>query len=120
MPRSLRPWSAAILLAALAGCGSGASHSGPSSTAPRPVVRASLNVGSKPCAVTQAGGSVWVTDYGTNMLARLDPATNRVTGRYPTGNAPCGITYAGGALWVADVNDFTLRRVDPATGRTTR
>jgi streptogramin lyase len=85
----------------------------------RPQVEATIDVGSKPCAVAAAAGSVWFTDYGTNRLVRVDPATNRVGGRIATRPGPVWFALAGDELWVADQMGNAVQRIDPAATRIT-
>jgi outer membrane protein assembly factor BamB len=64
-------------------------------------------------------GSAWMADTDTQTLLRVDPATRRVTARFPLGGhmaiAPdrdalwVGVTQSGGA--------FRLLRIDPRTNR---
>jgi virginiamycin B lyase len=46
-------------------------------------------------------GSVWIANFGTRTLDRLDPASNRLTARIPLGAEPCTVIGSGfGSIWV--------------------
>jgi DNA-binding beta-propeller fold protein YncE len=76
---------------------------------------------SYPFAVAFADGNLWALDYFDNTLTRIDPRTNRVTGRLRVGpprnsdniapNVPAGLTASGHLLWVTDEDSATLTRV---------
>jgi YVTN family beta-propeller protein len=74
-------------------------------------------VGSQPCAAIGAFGSVWVSNYGSATLTRVDPATNKATGTVKVGPSPCGLAAGAGAIWVDGYGSNTVERVDPKTLR---
>jgi YVTN family beta-propeller protein len=51
-------------------------------------------------SVTVGGGSVWVTDSGTQTVTRVNPSDNRVVASIHVGGAPVGIVY-GFDVWVS-------------------
>ena len=59
-----------------------------------------VKVGIQPCAEIGAFGSVWVANYGSATLSRVDPSTNRVTGTVKVGAGPCGLAAGAGSIWV--------------------
>src|SRR6185369_12841532 len=59
---------------------------------------------------------VWVTDWDSKMLYRVDPTTSKVTA-IPAGLAPKGVLATGSAVWVADTHDGKVFRIDPATNK---
>ena len=62
------------------------------------------------------GGVVWAANCGqggVSWIYRIDPRSNRVTGRQP-GTAPL---VAEGSLWVVDDEAGAVVRTDPRTGR---
>jgi streptogramin lyase len=65
-------------------------------------------------AVALGGGSVWAA-FGDSTLARVDPNSQRPTGKNLTRSIPSGIVYAAGSVWLADTSDETVTRFDPAT-----
>lgn len=68
-------------------------------------------------------GSVWATSFDDNLIARIDPRTNRVLTRIPSrGFAPLGIAVTRDAVWVANHHADTrgtgsVVRIDPRTNR---
>jgi streptogramin lyase len=64
-------------------------------------------------------GGVWVADWETDTVHRLDPATNRVNRRVTvsSGISSDDIAVGGGAVWVASAEQRQVVRIDPARGR---
>jgi YVTN family beta-propeller protein len=60
---------------------------------------------------------VWVTDWDTKMLYRVDPTTSTVVATIPVGLAPKGVLATGSAVWVADTHDGKVFRIDRATNK---
>jgi YVTN family beta-propeller protein len=67
--------------------------------------------------VTTGAGSVWQTDFGRNVVLRIDPVAGEVAATIPVGSAPAGVVVTAGAVWVADEHDGAVTRIDPATNR---
>ena len=82
-------------------------------SAPAPTAR--VATGSNPCGAAAGFGSVWVANYGSGTLARVDPRTNRVTARIRVGRGACAVALAGGMLWVTNDRTGEILRVDPRT-----
>jgi streptogramin lyase len=82
-----------------------------------PHVLARIETGSSPSGATAAYGAVWVANDGSGTLARIDPATNRVTRRLKLRPGLFSLTHGFGALWAVNYKTSTLARVDPRTGR---
>src|SRR4051812_2702780 len=75
----------------------------PSSVAPLPAVSrvdAKIPVGGSPCGITDAAGSIWVSDADKARLLRIDPRSRRVELTGHLDPSPCEITVAYGSLWV--------------------
>ena len=71
-------------------------------------------LGSVSGAVTVGAGSVWAV-YGDSTLARIDPASGRVTGRTFTAAAPAGVAVESGYVWVVNTESATVQRYQPST-----
>ena len=99
----------ASVFAAAALCGAAWAASGSE-------VIAKIDVGGQPCGVVGTPTGVWVSDYKSGDLIKLDPATSTVALRVKTNAVPCEITYGKGSLWVPS-RTGSLLRVDPTTGR---
>jgi len=82
-----------------------------------PHVVARIETGSSPGGATAAFGAVWVANDRSGTLARIDPATNRVTRRLRLRPGLFSVTHGFGALWVVNYKTGTLARVDPHSGR---
>jgi YVTN family beta-propeller protein len=74
-----------------------------------------VKVGFSPCAEIGAYGSLWVANYASSTLSRVDPQTNKVTGTVRVGSEPCGLAAGAGAIWVDGYGTGTVERVDPNT-----
>jgi streptogramin lyase len=82
-----------------------------------PQLVARIETGSSPGGATAAYGAVWVANDRSGTLARIDPATNRVTRRLRLRPGLFSVTHGFGALWVVNYDRDMLSRVDPRTGR---
>ena len=54
-----------------------------------------------------------MSNFKDATIARIDPATNRVTGRIKVGPQPCGVAIGADALWVDGYGNGDVERVDP-------
>jgi YVTN family beta-propeller protein len=63
----------------------------------------------------QSAGPSKLTDY----VARIDPATRKVTAKIGVGKDPVAVAVGEGSAWVANEGDNTVSRIDPATGKVT-
>jgi virginiamycin B lyase len=62
----------------------------------------------------------WVSSASKNLVARMDPMTNKVVALIPVGNEPgSGLAAAFGSLWVPNCGDSTMSRIDLKTGKVT-
>jgi YVTN family beta-propeller protein len=79
--------------------------------------------GPAPGDIAITAGAVWVSEGGDNnspdghTVVRIDPVTNRVTGRIRVGALPEGIVFDDGSLWVGNHHSGALSRIDPTAGR---
>jgi YVTN family beta-propeller protein len=81
---------------------------------------ATVTVGRAPLDLAVTPGAVWVTNAGAggDSVARIDPQTNRLTGRpVNTGASPQSLAVGGGSLWVANHDERTVTRIDQASGK---
>jgi len=68
-----------------------------------PTVVAKIETGgAQPCGSAAFGKYLYLDDYGSGRLLRIDPRTNKVVKRLQVGSGPCGVVAGGGALWVED------------------
>jgi YVTN family beta-propeller protein len=86
--------------------------------APVPATR--IATGRNPCGAAATASALWVANDGSGTLARVDPATNRVTLRLGIGRTACEVAAGFGAVWVTSYGTGSLVRVDLRTKRVRR
>jgi YVTN family beta-propeller protein len=76
--------------------------------------------GSRPTAVAEGGGGLWVVSSGDSTVYRFNPATFLAgpIGRQGVGRRSTGIAYGHGAVWVTSSGDDLVTRLDPGTNST--
>ncbi|MBL7077207.1 MAG: hypothetical protein ISS31_07035 [Kiritimatiellae bacterium] len=70
-----------------------------------------------PHGITSDGTNLWLTNYSTDTLYRLDPTDGTVLGTFPLDvnpSSPRGLAWDGQYLWVA--TSSWIRQIDPETG----
>ena len=77
---------------------------------------------SGPLAVAAGEGAIWVLDFDTSDLVRIDPATAQVTGRLHLPDEPERVAVGNGKVWVTGCCDQNLPnqrlfRIDPSALR---
>src|SRR3954451_4887169 len=72
---------------------------------------------SAPCAAAAGGRSVWVSEYASPYLLRINPRTNKVVGKTMIGFGSCGLGYGAGSLWGEGTSSSTISRVSASTGK---
>jgi ABC-type branched-subunit amino acid transport system substrate-binding protein/DNA-binding beta-propeller fold protein YncE len=88
-------------------------------------IAAFVEAATAPSNIAIGEGAVWVLNTETDTVARIDPKTHAVTGRFRTRRVPTDIAAGGGALWLGngggrDANfTVSVSRVDPRTGAVT-
>ena len=88
----------------------------------RPHVVAEVQVGGQPQDAVVAGGSLWVAEYGGDVV-RVDDASRRVVGRVTVGGNPVSVAAGPAGVWVMSTDLVNgadrshLSRIDPRTGR---
>jgi YVTN family beta-propeller protein len=68
-------------------------------------------------AFSFGASAIWVTDWDTKQIFRVDRATLMVTDTITTGSAHKGVLATEDAIWVADTRDGAVLRIDPATNQ---
>src|SRR5262249_47191018 len=69
----------------------------------------------QPCGSAVAGKYVYVDSYGSGVLHRVDPATNRIVKSAKVASSPCGVVAGAGSLWLEDYAQNAILRVNPST-----
>jgi virginiamycin B lyase len=60
---------------------------------------------------------LWVTDWDTSLVERLDPVTLRAVTTVAVGPQPKGVLVTAGAVWIANTRGGSVARIDPATNK---
>jgi YVTN family beta-propeller protein len=74
---------------------------------------ATIPVGAEPLDIDVSPGAVWVANWDSGSVIRIDPATNQIVTTLAVPYAS-GVTFGLGAVWVAG-GDGKVTRIDPAT-----
>ncbi|MEZ4465220.1 MAG: hypothetical protein R3F43_12185 [bacterium] len=75
-------------------------------------------VGKWPEGLVEVGGALWVAQSGDRSVARLDPATGKVTKTVKIGRLPVSMAQGpDGAVVVQVSTDKVLKQVDPKSGK---
>src|SRR5690242_17507236 len=85
--------------------------------APSVVAKIKIGPNNQPCAAAAGGRFVWVSEYASPHLLKIDPKTNKVVGKADIGYGSCGLGYGAGSLWVEDTSSSTVSRVSAKTGK---
>src|SRR5436305_2012039 len=86
-------------------------------TTPAVIAKIRIGAGNQPCAAASGSGFVWVSEYASPHLLKIDPRTNKVVAKSPLGFGSCGLGYGAGSLWVEDTSSNTVSRVSAKTGK---
>jgi YVTN family beta-propeller protein len=73
-----------------------------------------------PEAIALGAGSLWISDYERNGVARIDPETLARVRLVAVGNDPVAVAWGLGAVWVANHADGSVSRIDPRTNVVTK
>jgi YVTN family beta-propeller protein len=57
------------------------------------------------------GRSVWLANYDTGQLLRIDPVTRKVTAKLALGGQPRSVILAAGSVWVSNQRQGAVARV---------
>lgn len=68
-------------------------------------------------AVADDGSAVWVTDFDTDTVYRIDPSTHILVAAIPVGTSPEGVVATDKGVWVANHHGGSVSRIDPATNQ---
>jgi len=67
-------------------------------------------------AVASGAGSLWATNWDSQVLYRVDPTARKVTATIPVGLTK-GVVITPGAVWIANTRTGAVMRLDPATNK---
>jgi streptogramin lyase len=78
-------------------------------------------VGIHPAAIAFSQGSVWVGDFGTAAVYRIDPVSSSITATIRLDSNVGGLARAGdGSVWVSEYGSGAVDRIDPSTNTVTQ
>lgn len=79
-------------------------------------VEARIDVGTAPTSVIAGEDAIWVANFNDATVTRVDPSTERVTGRpIAVGGKPGGLAEGLGYVWVTRPDDDSVIRIDLET-----
>ncbi len=79
----------------------------------------SFTVGDGPQHVAFDGANIWVTNYYSNTVTKLNAATGAVVGTYSGGISLNGIAFDGANMWITNGTvSGTVKKISAATGTT--
>ena len=70
----------------------------------------SFNVGSAPYGVAFDGTCIWVANYNSDTVTKLNASDGSLVGTYNTGISPRGIAFDGANIWVANSQSNTVSK----------
>jgi len=73
----------------------------------------SIDVGTTPQGVTFGAGSIWVANFGSDTLSRINTSNNTVQATRPVGDGPQGLAFGATSVWVANSLADTVSRFNP-------
>jgi YVTN family beta-propeller protein len=79
-----------------------------------------ITVGRSPYDVASGYGAIWVANYRSDSVSRINPTTGHAAIPIEVGRGPFGITVGLGSVWVTDEVDRRIVRIDPKTNRVLR
>jgi DNA-binding beta-propeller fold protein YncE len=80
-------------------------------------VLARIPIGEEPCSVTAAAGFVWVSEYGSGRVLKVDPQTDEVVGEVEVHARACELASDGERVWVVTDQGDYLEGIDASDGR---
>jgi YVTN family beta-propeller protein len=77
-----------------------------------------IPVGKEPLGLAVSPGAVWVANFGSDTVGRIEPRTRRMaTAPLEAGRGPTDIAVVDGILWAAMSVDGGVSRIDPSSRR---
>jgi serine/threonine protein kinase/sugar lactone lactonase YvrE len=61
--------------------------------------------------------NLWVTQYGSAFLLRVDTARLRFDRRTRVGSGTCGVAVGDGSVWATNWSERAVKRIDPESGK---
>ena len=80
-----------------------------------PGAAATYTTGSGPRGVAFDGTNIWITNYLSNTVSKMNPADGTKVD-YPTGTLPWGVAFDGTNIWITNYVSGTVSKMNPANG----
>jgi DNA-binding beta-propeller fold protein YncE len=64
-----------------------------------------------PSGVTFAGGYIWVSNYGTGTISKIEPRFGSVVSSFAVGRGPSAVLFDGRNIWVASSGSNSVLKV---------
>ena len=80
-----------------------------------PARPATVAVGNGPEGVAFDGASIWVANFASNAVSKINPATNTIIATVPVGVDPAGVAFDGSFIWVSNNGAGTVSKINPST-----
>jgi len=80
---------------------------------------ATIGVGNAPSGVAFDGTNIWVTNFNSDNVTRINAATGTAVGTpIAVGDGPYGVAFDGTNIWVTNYNSNNVTRINATTGTT--
>ena len=66
-----------------------------------------------PNGVAYDGTNIWVANYGSSTVSKINPINGVILDDYATGSGPEGVAFDGSNIWVANANSNTVSKINP-------
>ena len=80
---------------------------------------ATVPVGTYPRGVAFDGTNIWVANYVSGTVSKVDPVSNTVTATVTVGTYPEGVAIDGTNIWVTNRGSGTVSKIDPVSNAVT-
>jgi YVTN family beta-propeller protein len=84
-----------------------------------PARSAVINVGSNPIGEAFDGSNIWVANFDSNNVSKINPVTDTVTATVAVGSHPQAVAFDGSSIWVANVSSNSVSKINPVTNAVT-
>ncbi len=76
------------------------------------------SVGSQPHGIAFDGTNIWVANYNSNSVTKLNASDGSTVGTYTVGSYPECVAFDGTNIWVANSNSNTVTKLKASDGST--
>jgi hypothetical protein len=76
----------------------------------------SFAVGKEPRGVCFDGANIWVANYGSNTVTKLQANDGTVLGTYAVGTEPANVAFDGANIWVTNYGSSNITKLRASDG----